>query len=214
MDWYDIVMLSVLGLATLLGAWKGMTWQLASLASLILSYFLALKFSGPLAPLFGTSAPWNRFVAMLAIYIATSIAVWLLFRLVAGVLDKIRLRDFDHQIGGLFGLVKGILLCLGITFFALGLAPDLRDHIINTRSGHYISALLNKADAVMPPEIHQVLDPYLDKLENRLDPSKPFQPNEVPAPLAPDGKQAAPLEQLRQAVNPSQQPAWPDPTRR
>ncbi len=207
MDWYDILMLSVLGLATLFGAWKGMTWQLASLASLVLSYFLALKFSGPLAPLFGTSAPWNRFVAMLAIYIATSIAVWLLFRMVAGVLDKIRLRDFDHQIGGLFGLVKGVLLCLGITFFALGLAPDLRDHIINSRSGHYISALLNKADAVIPPEIHQVLDPLLDKLENRLDPTKPFEPNKVPTPLAPDTKQVAPLESpLRQAIIPSARP--------
>jgi membrane protein required for colicin V production len=219
MDWYDILMLSVLGLATLFGAWKGMTWQLASLASLVLSYFLALKFSGPLAPLFGTTAPWNRFVAMLAIYIATSIAVWLGFRLVAGVLDKIRLRDFDHQIGGLFGLVKGLLLCLGITFFALGLAPDMRDHIITSRSGHYISALLNNADAVMPPEIHQVLDPYLDKLENRLDPTKPFQPNDVPLPLAPSSPQSTPVESpLRQALNssnPSPQPAWSgDPARR
>ncbi len=213
MDWYDILMLSVLGLATLFGAWKGMTWQLASIASLVVSYFLALKFSGRLAPLFGTTAPWNRFVAMLAIYIATSIAVWLLFRLVAGILDQIRLRDFDHQIGGLFGFAKGVLLCLGITFFAVGLAPALRDHIINTRSGHYISALLNKADAVMPPEIHQVLDPYLDKLENRLDPTKPFQPNEVPAPLAPAEQPANLIEPLRQAVSPTGPPMW-DPTRR
>ncbi len=212
MDWYDILMLSVLGLATLFGVWKGMTWQLASLGSLVLSYFLALKFSGPLAPIFGTTAPWNRFVAMLAIYIVTSIAVWLAFRLVAGVLDQIKLRDFDHQIGGLFGLVKGVLLCLGITFFALGLAPDLRDHIIHSRSGYYISALLNKADAVMPPEIHQVLDPYLDKLEDRLDPKKPFEPNSVPTPLAPADGPAAPVDSLRQAIFPSTSVG--DPARR
>src|SRR5262245_29853742 len=181
MDWYDILMLTVLGGATLLGAWKGMAWQLASLASLVLSYFLALRFSAQLAPLFGSTAPWNRFVAMLVIYLATSMIVWLAFRFVAGFLDRIKLRDFDHQVGGLFGFVKGVLLCLAITFFTLGLAPALREHIIGTRSGHYIALLLNKAEMVMPKEIHDVLDPYLNKLEDRLDPTEPFEANELPA---------------------------------
>ncbi len=42
---YDIVMLVVLAGVTLLGAWKGMVWQLASLASLLLSAAVALHFS-------------------------------------------------------------------------------------------------------------------------------------------------------------------------
>jgi membrane protein required for colicin V production len=180
MDWYDIAMLSVLSLATLMGAWKGMAWQIASLGSLVLSYFLALKFSAQLAPIFGSTAPWNRFVAMLVIYLATSLVVWLAFRFVAGFMDQIKLRDFDHHVGALFGLAKGVLLCLAVTFFALGLAPALREHIIGTRSGHYIALFLNKAETVMPPEIHQVLDPYIDKLEDRLNPKEPFEPN---APL-------------------------------
>jgi hypothetical protein len=37
METYDIVMLAVLGLATLFGFLKGFAWQVASLASLILS---------------------------------------------------------------------------------------------------------------------------------------------------------------------------------
>jgi membrane protein required for colicin V production len=182
MDWYDILMLVILGGATLLGAWKGMAWQLASLGSLVLSYFLALRFSAQLAPMFGSSAPLNRFIAMLVIYLVTSVVVWLSFRMVSGFLDKIKLRDFDHQVGGLFGFVKGVLLCLAITFFALGIASDLREHILGTHSGHYIALFLNKAEAVMPKEIHQVLDPYLDKLEDRLNPNQPFQPN-APLPI-------------------------------
>jgi membrane protein required for colicin V production len=199
MDWYDILMLAVLGLATLFGAWKGMAWQLASLASLVLSYFLALRFSTQLAPIFGQTAPWNRFVAMLAIYIGTSIAVWLAFRLVAGFLDRIKLRDFDHQVGALFGIVKGTLLCIGITFFAVGLSESLRNHILATRSGHYIALLLNKAETVMPKEIHQVLDPYVQKIEDRLDPKEPFEPN---APLQQDLEQVLPNTMPRQAETP------------
>jgi membrane protein required for colicin V production len=180
MDWYDIAMLAVLGLATLMGAWKGMAWQLASLGSLILSYFLALRFSSQLAPLFGSTAPWNRFVAMLVIYLVTSVVVWLGFRVVARFMDRIKLRDFDHQVGALFGFVKGVLLCLAITFFTLGLSDALREHILATKSGHYMALFLNKADTIMPPEIHRVLDPYMNKLQERLDPREPFQPNSLP----------------------------------
>ncbi len=181
MDWYDIAMLCVLGLATLMGAWKGMAWQLASLGSLVLSYFLALRFSAQIAPVFGSTAPWNRFVAMLVIYVATSVVVWLAFRIVARFMDRIKLRDFDHQVGALFGFAKGVLLCLGITFFALGLSDTLREHILATRSGHYMALFLNKADTIMPPEIHRVLDPYMNKLQERLDPREPFQPNTLPS---------------------------------
>jgi membrane protein required for colicin V production len=213
MDWYDILMIAVLGGATLLGAWKGMAWQLASLASLILSYFLALRFSTQLAPMFGSTAPWNRFVAMLVIYLATSVVVWLSFRLVAGFLDQIRLRDFDHQVGGLFGLVKGVLLCLIVTFFALGLSADLREHIIASKSGHYMAVLLNKAETVMPPEIHQVIDPYVNKLEERLDPKAPFQPN-APLPNPAENDTVAPFENSPPSQATPQQAIWPNAARR
>ena len=139
MDWYDIAMVAVIGMATLMGLWKGMAWQLASLASLVLSYFLALKFSSQLAPIFSATAPWNRFVAMLVIYVVTSIVVWMVFRVLAGFLDRVKLRDFDHQVGALFGFLKGALLCIAITFFAVGLSEAMRDHILATKSGHYIA---------------------------------------------------------------------------
>jgi membrane protein required for colicin V production len=170
MEWYDIAMLVVLVGTTLFGFAKGMAWQLASLASLILSYFAALRFSEPLAStgLFGDEAPWNRFVAMLAVYLATSLAIWLVFRFVAGWIDRVKLQEFDRQIGGLFGFAKGVLLCVAITFFAVTVVPATRDDVLRSRSGHYIALLIARADAVMPPEVHEVLNPYLDRLEHEL----------------------------------------------
>src|SRR5690349_18392900 len=50
MQAYDIIMLAVLAGSTLFGFAKGMAWQMASLASLFLSYFVALNFSHLLAP--------------------------------------------------------------------------------------------------------------------------------------------------------------------
>lgn len=176
MQTYDLLMLLVLVCATMFGFWKGMAWQLASLASLVVSYLAALKFSERLAPTFGDTAPWNRFVAMLAIYIVTSFVIWTAFRLISGAIDKVRLEAFDKQLGALFGCFKGILLCIAITFFAVTLLPPAQgEMIVGSQSGKYIAQFLSKADAVMPPEIHQVVDPYLHRVQQRLNPN--FQAN-------------------------------------
>ena len=170
---YDIVMIVILVGATLFGAMKGMAWQMASLGSIVLSYFVALSFSEPLAPLFHAQAPWNRFLAMAVLYVLTSFAVWLAFRFVAGAIDRVRLKEFDRQLGALFGAFKGVLLCLAITFFAVTLSVTARGSVLKSRSGGYIAKLLNKADTVMPKELHNVLDPYMNRLERGLDPNEP-----------------------------------------
>lgn len=171
MQWYDVLMIAVLLGTTIFGFLKGMAWQIASLSALVVSYFVALRFSTTLAAtgLVGSDEPWNRFVAMLVIYLITSLAIWLLFRVVAGAIDRVRLNEFDRQIGGLFGLAKGVLLCMAITFFAITLVPDTRDAVLESRSGHYIAILIARADAVMPPEVHAIVDPYLNRLEEELN---------------------------------------------
>ncbi len=66
---YDFLMLAVLVLCTVFGAWKGMAWQIASLCSLALSSVVAVRYSLAVAPYFGAEAPWNRILAMLVLYL-------------------------------------------------------------------------------------------------------------------------------------------------
>jgi membrane protein required for colicin V production len=221
MQTYDLLMLAVLAAATLFGFWKGMAWQIASLASLVVSYFAALRFSEQLAPVFGDSAPLNRFVAMLVIYIVTSFVIWTLFRLVSGAIDKVRLESFDRQMGAMFGFAKGVLLCVAITFFAVTLLPPAQgEAIVSSQSGRYIVALLDKSHSVFPPEIHEVVDPYLHKIEQRLNPN--FQPHgqdlqnlwPTQSPSPPQNGTAAAWPQIPwpQALPTPQQLAWPAQT--
>ena len=134
--YYDLIMVLVLVGTTIFGFWKGMAWQLASLASLIVSYFGALRFSEQLAPVIKLDPPLNRFVAMLLIYVCSSFIIWMLFRLVAGAIDKVRLESFDRQLGAMFGFAKGVLLCVVITFFAVTFLPqDQGQAIVESQSG-------------------------------------------------------------------------------
>ena len=170
MQAYDIAMILVLVGATLFGAWKGLAWQLASIASMVLSYFAALYFRDALAPHIPADPPWNSLISMLVIFLLTSATIWILFRFVAGAIDRVKLKEFDRQIGALFGAAKGVLLCVVITFFALTLWDGGREHILDSHSGYYIAWLIDQADAVMPAEVHDVLGPYMHKIEKDLDP--------------------------------------------
>jgi membrane protein required for colicin V production len=170
---YDLFMLIVLAAAIAWGAWKGFAWQMASLASVVLSYFVALNFRQPVAAILSRSVevkpPLDVFLAMLILFLGTSLVVWIVFNLVFEIIYKFKLKEFDHQVGAIFGLAKGVLLCVLITLFAVTLLSEpQRQAICNSKSGYYIAILLDKADAVIPSEVHGVLDPYIDRLDREI----------------------------------------------
>ena len=170
MENYDLLMIGVLIAATLFGAWKGFVWQVASLGAIVASYFVALRFRDVVATHIQATPPWNTFVAMLVLYVGTSLAIWLAFRMVSQFIDKMKLKEFDRQFGALLGLAKGVLLCAIITLFSVTLLGDTqREAIARSRSGQYIARLLQKSNAVLPPEAHQVLDPYIESLDRELN---------------------------------------------
>jgi membrane protein required for colicin V production len=173
MQLYDLVMIAILGGAALFGAWKGLAWQIASVASMVVSYFAAYQFRDSVAPMIKAEAPWNKFGAMLAIFVVTSLLIWIAFRLVRDVIDRVKLREFDRQVGFVAGAAKGVLYCVLVTFFVVTLWPSGREQVLQSRSGVYVAKLIDRADAVMPAEVKQVLGPYLDRLEQGLDPNAP-----------------------------------------
>jgi membrane protein required for colicin V production len=198
-DGYDLVMLGILLTAAVLGYFKGIVWQLAWIAGIAVSSFAALRFAPSLAPFFGEQAPWNRLLAMLAVYAASSIAVWLVFRVISGLIDAIHLSAFDHQLGLLFGAAKGALLCVVVTFFAVTLAPAYRDQIVTSRSGKIVAELLVRADVYLPKDIHDTVEPYLKRFENQM--TAPPGQADPPAAATATGSPAAGLwEGVREAA--------------
>jgi membrane protein required for colicin V production len=169
MQAYDILMLIVLVLAIIWGAWKGLAWQIASITSIGLSYFVALHFRQPLAGVITASPPWNIFLAMLILFLGTGLIVWVGFNLVSELIERVKLKEFDRQLGAVFGAAKGVLLCVLVTLFSVALLGDAqRQAICNSKSGYYIAVLLDRADMMIPRELHEVLAPYLRELDREI----------------------------------------------
>jgi membrane protein required for colicin V production len=168
MEIYDIIMLVVLAGATLFGAWKGLAWQIASLGAIIASSFIALKFDTPLAEAIPMGPPWDVPLAWLILFVGTSFVIWVAFRFVSDFIDRLKLKEFDRQIGALFGLAKGVLICAIVTVFLVSLVEPIRAPILRSYSAYYIAVFLDKAHAYLPDDIHDKLEPVIHSLDERL----------------------------------------------
>ncbi len=179
---YDGLMLVILAGYMLFGLLKGMAWQVASLGSLVVSAMVAMHFSPAIAPWFSRQEPWNRYLAMFVLYLATSLVIWLLFRLVRGAIDRVRLKEFDRQVGAMFGLAKGFLLCLLITFFAVTLSEPARQAVLRSRSGKFAAVVIRDAVPALPEEVREGLGKYIAEFDRKLDPNTPADSKEGETP--------------------------------
>lgn len=186
MESYDVFMLIVLGGSALLGMWKGAAWQVASLASYLVSGIVAVRFSGAAAPMFG-QAEWAPFAAMLVLYLGTSLAIWVLFRMVKGTIDRLKLKEFDRQIGSLLGLTKGLVLCLIITFFVVTLSSETtRQGIARSISGHAARTLIRQGAPLIPEPARAASAKYFQDLDRGLE--------DRPGGAAPPAEKTAPAD--------------------
>ena len=167
METYDIIMLVVLVGTTLFGAIKGFAWQLASIASIVISYIVAYKYREPISESIQADPPWDRFLAMLILYIGTSLLIWVASRMVRGSIDRMKLKELTDK-GRIVG--QGALYCTLITLFAVTLSGErVREAVVQSKSGNYIANVLDRSDSVIPEELHEVVQPYLDRFNNKFE---------------------------------------------
>ena len=157
---YDAAMAGVIVAGMIWGAFRGITWQLASIASLVLGYSVAHPLSGQLAAYFPGDPVVARALAMLAVYAGVSSGVFLAAWLIRATLRKLKFEAFDRHLGMILGGLEGALLGLVITLFVVSLAPQTRDPIFASPTGQVVGALMSAVGPVLPEEARGVLAPF------------------------------------------------------
>lgn len=112
LDW---VLLALLAASLLLGAWRGLIYEAASLASWAAAFVLSQVWAeraGAVLPL-ATASPGLRQVAgfvlvFVAVLFAGGFVAWLLKKLA----ERIGLRPMDRTLGAAFGLARGLIILL------------------------------------------------------------------------------------------------------
>jgi membrane protein required for colicin V production len=160
MTLYDAAMAGLVIAGMMWGAWRGITWQLASIASLVLGYSVAHPLSAQMAPRFPGEPVVARALAMLAIYAAVSGGVFLAAWIVRSTLRQLRFEAFDRHLGMVMGGLEGALLGLVATLFVVSLAPQTRAPIFASPAGRVVGQVMNLVGPVLPLEVRQALAPF------------------------------------------------------
>ena len=173
---FDIFVLILVGWLTLRGAMRGIVAQLMSIVSVVVCWIAAVKFSPVVAPMISDEPPWNRVIAMLVLFLAGFLAMWLIRGLINDIIKLIRLKSADRTLGAILGFTKGILLCLIITFFLIVFSPTSRDFVMESISGKYFARGIERISILIPADVNEVFAKNFERFHGLIDAKQDFDP--------------------------------------
>ncbi|MDQ7004752.1 MAG: CvpA family protein [Ghiorsea sp.] len=118
MNFFDYILISIVGLSMVLSLWRGFVREIVSLIGLVLAFFLASRFSGDVS---GLLDPWisqdniANIVAFVLIFVLVMFSVGMLGFVVRKLVDLAALTATDRTLGIFFGAARGLLL-IGTAF--------------------------------------------------------------------------------------------------
>jgi len=122
LDWG---LLAVLMVSLVLGAWRGLVFEVLSLAGWVLAFVVARWWAveaGALLPWGEAQAPWRPVAGFILLFIVVVFACGLLAALARKLITAAGLRPADRALGALFGVARGLVLLLVIVW-AVGSTP-------------------------------------------------------------------------------------------
>lgn len=156
----DGVFAGVLVLSLLVGAWRGLVYEVLSLASWVAAFLLAQWFALDAAawlPLAGADEVIRYAAGFVAVFVVVVFAGGLIGWLVSKLFQAVGLRPADRALGAVFGLLRGlvVLMALGVL---VNLSP-LKSHPWWQASvtAPWIMAAVKGLKPVLPPELGRYL---------------------------------------------------------
>lgn len=117
MNWIDIALLLILTVSVIIGLWRGLVYEVLSVAAWVVAFFVAQAFAEPVGqwlPM-GSATPTMRFAAGFAlVFIAAAFAGGWVAWLVKKMVETVGLRPIDRVLGGAFGLARGVIILFGV----------------------------------------------------------------------------------------------------
>jgi membrane protein required for colicin V production len=114
----DWILLGVLVFSLLLGAWRGLVYEVLSLLAWVAAFYAAQWFAPQVAawlPMHSTSQQIRHVAAFVLVFIAAVFVAGLVAFLVKKLVESVGLRPVDRTMGAAFGLLRGLVLLLAAT---------------------------------------------------------------------------------------------------
>ncbi|WP_411878168.1 CvpA family protein [Polaromonas sp. YR568] len=156
----DWVLLGVLVFSMLLGAWRGLVYEVLSVLGWVVSFFVAQWFAPDLAtrlPVQSASDPIRYAAAFVLIFIATVFAAGLLAFIFKKLVAAIGLAPVDRVLGAAFGVLRGVILLLAATVVIDMTALKTSSWWQESKGAPVLAATLKALKPVLPEKFAKYL---------------------------------------------------------
>jgi membrane protein required for colicin V production len=157
LDW---VMVAVLAASFVLGAWRGLVYEVLSVISWIAAFVLAQWFAPRVAamlPMGAAAEPVRYASGFLLVFVGVVFAGGLLAWVTKKLVQSVGLRPIDRTLGAAFGLLRGAVLLLALAV-VINMTPLKRsDWWTESRGAGVSTTSLKALKPVLPERFGQYL---------------------------------------------------------
>jgi membrane protein required for colicin V production len=156
----DWILLAVLVASLLLGAWRGLVFEMMSMVGWVAAFVIAQWWApevGQHLPMGEATEPVRFAVAFALLFVGVAFAGGLAAALVRKLIEAIGLRPVDRTLGAAFGVVRGLVLLLALAV-VVDLTPMKSSPWWQTSAG---AALLSTALKGLRPVLPEAFGRYL-----------------------------------------------------
>jgi membrane protein required for colicin V production len=150
----DWLLFGVLLASMLVGAWRGLVFEVLSLAGWLAAFVVAQVLAPQVAawlPMGNASVALRYAAAFALVFVLTVFAAGLMAWLVKKVVEAVGLRPIDRVLGAVFGLLRGLVLLLAVTV-VVGMTPMAQASAWQESAGAPILQSLLRAVKPLLPE--------------------------------------------------------------
>lgn len=149
----DWILLTVLAASMLVGAWRGLVYEVLSVMGWIAAFLLAQWLAPEVAeklPMQSSGETLRYAAAFVLVFIASVFAAGLISALMKRLISAVGLRPVDRILGAVFGLFRGLILLLALSVVVHMTALQKSDWWLESKGAPMLITMLKGLRPMLP----------------------------------------------------------------
>lgn len=149
----DWILIALLTASMLVGAWRGLVYEVMSVIGWIAAFLLAQWFAPEVAdklPMQSSGETLRYAAAFVVVFIASVFAAGLLSSLMKKLISAVGLRPVDRILGAVFGVFRGLILLLALSVVVHMTALQESDWWVESKGGAMLITMLKGLRPMLP----------------------------------------------------------------
>jgi membrane protein required for colicin V production len=158
---FDWILLAILLLSMLLGAWRGLVSEVLSVLGWIAAFVVAQIYAsavGQMLPMDGASEPMRYAAGFVAAFVGTAFAAGLLTWLAKKLIEQVGLRPVDRTLGAAFGVLRGAVILLALATVILMTPLKNGQWWQQSAGAGMLGSVLKSLKPVLPAKLGQYIN--------------------------------------------------------